>query len=89
MRELTPCILSVSIVKVNEQSVVDMANLQNKMDENFEYLNHELSVQGFIECVRRFMKGEYVQIKRVYAKQEAQAYPMGTEHEEWHKLVAY
>jgi len=45
-----PCHLNMAIVKVGEQNVVDMAELRKVMDT--KYLHHELSDQGFRDCVR-------------------------------------
>jgi len=35
-----------------------MPRLCLQLDGKFEYLDGELSVTGFRDCVRRFMKGE-------------------------------
>jgi hypothetical protein len=55
-------------VKVSEQNLVDMAELRRRMDEKFEYANHELNAQGFRDYVKRFMKGEHCRLKKRYAK---------------------
>jgi hypothetical protein len=39
---LAPCLLNLAMVKVSEQNRVVMEKLQRKMDEMFEYANHEL-----------------------------------------------
>jgi len=46
----------MAIVKVGDQSPVDMSELHGQLDDLFEYLNHELSAHNFKDCIRRFMK---------------------------------
>jgi hypothetical protein len=52
----------MAIVKVIDQNVVNMATFHQRMDKKFEYLGHELS-DGFKDSVKRFMKGEWAQLK--------------------------
>jgi len=66
----------MAMVKVTEQDLVDMARLRLQFDGKFEYLGGELSVVGFRDCVRRFMKGEKARLKRRYAHKGAKAYPL-------------
>jgi hypothetical protein len=66
-----------------------MAELCHQMDENFEYLRHELNERGFKDCVRHFMKGERSRLKKLYTKGGHQECPMGLERDEWEKLVEY
>jgi hypothetical protein len=56
------------MVKVSEYNPIDMAKLWRKMDEMFEYANHELSALGFKDYVRCFMKGECCCFRKRYAK---------------------
>jgi hypothetical protein len=57
IRSLAPQTLNMAMVKVKEQDLVDMARLRLQLDGKFEYLGGELSVVGFRDCVRQFMKG--------------------------------
>ncbi len=59
------------------------------MDANFEYLNHELIVRGFRDCVRHFMKGESYHLKKLYAKGGQWEYPIGVKRDEWNAFVQY
>jgi hypothetical protein len=52
IRGFAPRHLNMAIVKVGDQNVVDMGELRRVMDTEFEYLQHELSDRGFIDCVR-------------------------------------
>jgi len=40
---LAPHLFNLAVVKVSEQNLVDMAELRRRMDEKFEYANHELN----------------------------------------------
>jgi hypothetical protein len=62
IRSYAPHILDMAIVKVIDQNVVNMATFHQRMDKKFEYLGHELS-DGFKDSVKRFMKGEWAQLK--------------------------
>jgi hypothetical protein len=68
MQGLAPRILNMAVVKVNEQNLMDMAELRNQLDNLFEYIHHELSACGFRDCVRRFMKSEGSCLKKQYQK---------------------
>jgi hypothetical protein len=58
-----------------------MARLHLQLDGKFEYLGGELSVIGFRNCARWFMKGEKTHLKRRYAQKGAKAYPLGVDRE--------
>jgi hypothetical protein len=64
IRGFAPRHLNMAIVKVGEQNAVGMAEFHRAMDIEFEYLHHELSDQGFRNCVRRFMKSEWSRLKK-------------------------
>jgi hypothetical protein len=81
--------LNMAIVKVGEQNVVDMAELRRVMDTKFEYLHHELSDQGFRDCVRHFMKSERSWLKKRWIMHGHTTCPMGVETSQWDTLVAY
>ncbi len=89
IRSLTPRTLNMAMVKVTEQDHADMARLRLQWDGKFEYLGGELSVAGFRDCVRRFMKGERTHLKRRYAQKGAKTCPLGVDREQWDKLVIY
>jgi hypothetical protein len=89
IRSLAPRTLNMAMVKVIEQDPVDMARLHLQWDGKFEYLGGELSVAGFRDCVRRFMKGERTRLKRRYTQKGGKACPLGVDREQWDKLVIY
>ncbi len=74
IRSLAPWTLNMVVFKVTEQDLVDMVRLHLQLDGKFEYLGGELSVAGFRDCVRRFMKGERTCLKIRYAQKGA--YPL-------------
>ncbi len=55
---LVPRYLNMAIVKVGDQSPVDMSELHGQLDDLFEYFNHELTARNFRDCIRRFMKSK-------------------------------
>jgi hypothetical protein len=59
---LALCYPNVDIVKVNEQNPVDMGQLYMRLNDSFEYLNHELNAHGFKDYIRRFMKTKQTQL---------------------------
>jgi len=63
IRLLAPQVLNMAVVKVIEQDPINMARLRLQLDGKFENLSGELSVVGFRDCVRRFMKGERARLK--------------------------
>ncbi len=79
IRSLAPWILNMAMIQVIEQDPVDMAKLHLQLDGKFEYVGGELSVAGFRDCVRRFMKGERTHLKRRYAQKGAKACPLGAD----------
>jgi hypothetical protein len=89
IRSLTPRILNMAVVKVTEQDPIDMARLRLQLDGKFEYVGGELSVAGFRDYVRRYMKGERARLKKRYAQKGAKACPLGVDREQWEKLVIY
>jgi hypothetical protein len=89
IRGFAPRHLNMAIMKVGEQNVVDMAELRRVMDTEFEYLHHELSDQGFRDCVRRFMKSEQSRLKMRWIMHGHTTCPMGVETSQWDTLVAY
>ncbi len=89
IRSLAPQILNMAMVKVIEQDPVDMARLRLQLDGKFEYVGGELSVAGFKDYVRQYMKGERARLKRRYAQKGAKACPLRVDREQWEKLVIY
>jgi hypothetical protein len=63
-----------------------MAKLQRKMDEMFEYANHELKAQGFKDCVTCFMKAKRCYFKKRYSKGGQRDCPMGVKQTKWINL---
>ncbi len=89
IRSLSPQTLNMVVVKVIEQDSINMARLRLQLDGKFEFLGGELSVVGFRDCVRRFMKEERARLKKRYAWKGAKAFPLGVDQKQWDKLVIY
>ncbi len=89
IRGFAPRHLNMAIMKVGDQNAVDMGELCRVMDTKFEYLQHELSDQGFKDCVSRFMKFEWSWLKNRWLKHGHTTCPMGVETSQWDTFVAY
>ncbi len=48
---IVPWILNMAIVKVGEQNPINVAKFHKQLDNEFEYINHELIAWGFKDCV--------------------------------------
>ncbi len=83
---LTTCLLNLAVVKVSEHNQMGMAKFQRKMDEMFEYANHELKARAFKYCVKCFMKGECYCLKKGYSKGGQRDCPMGVKQTKWINL---
>jgi hypothetical protein len=57
IRMLVPRILDMSILEWKGQSPNAVAELRERLDSEFEYMEYNLTDQGFIHAVKRFMKG--------------------------------
>jgi hypothetical protein len=60
LQGLVRCCLNMAIVKVGDQSLVDMSELHGQLDDLFKYFNHELSARNFRDCISRLMKSKRV-----------------------------
>jgi hypothetical protein len=89
LRSLVPHCLNMAIVKVGDQSLVDMSELNGQLDDLFEYLNHELSARNFKDCIRRFMKSKRARLKTCYKRNGRTTCPMSVDVNQRASLVAY
>jgi hypothetical protein len=61
---------------------------RGQLDSEFEYMEYNLTDQGFIHAVKRFMKGERSCLKRQYWKGH-KACPMHIDKNQWERLIKY
>lgn len=67
-----------------------MAIFCTQLDNEFEYISHELNAHRFWDCVRWYMKFEQSQMKKIYLKSVGQFVCfMGVHVNQWEKLVVY
>jgi hypothetical protein len=66
IRGLVPRILDLSIVEWEGQKPKAVQKLQDKLDAEFEYIGNPLSMQGFRNAVKRYLKFERSRLKMRY-----------------------
>jgi hypothetical protein len=66
IRGLVPRILDLSIVEWEGQKPKAVQKLQDKLDAEFEYIENPLSMQGFRNAVKRYLKFERSRLKMRY-----------------------
>jgi len=81
LRGLVQHCLNMAIVKVGDQSHVDMSELHEQLDD--------LSARNFRDCIRQFMKFKPVRLKTCYKRNGCTTCPMGVDANQRASLVAY
>jgi hypothetical protein len=69
---LVPRILDISIVDWEGQKREAVQKLREKLDSEFEYLENPLSMQGFRNVVKRYLKSERSRLKMRYLSGDMQ-----------------
>jgi hypothetical protein len=88
LRSLVPRILDVSILKWKMQNPTCIAKLRAAIDNEFEYLEHNLSNVGFKNAVKRQMKTERSKMKGWYMSGKKQCLVF-IEPDQWARLCEY
>jgi hypothetical protein len=65
-RALVPRILDLSVVDWEGQKPESVQKLRDRLDAEFEYVRNPLSMQGFINAMKRFLKYERSRSKMHY-----------------------
>jgi hypothetical protein len=63
VRGLVPRILDLSVVEWEGQKPEAVQKLRDKLDAEFEYIGNPLSMQGFRNAVKRYLKSERSRLK--------------------------
>jgi hypothetical protein len=71
VRVLVPLILDLSVVDWAGQKPEAVQKLREKLDVEFEYTGHPLSMQGFRNSVKRYLKYERSRLKTRYRSRDA------------------
>jgi hypothetical protein len=66
VRALVPRILDLSVVDWEGQKPESVQKLRDRLDAEFEYVGNLLSIQGFKNAVKRFLKYERSRLKMCY-----------------------
>jgi hypothetical protein len=66
VRSIVPRTLDMSMLSWRDQSPSALAELTERLDRDFEYVEYNLSEQGFRNAVKRFMKTEQSRLKTRY-----------------------
>ena len=88
LRSLVPRILDVSISKWKMQDPSSIEKLRATIDNEFEYLEHNLSHLGFKNAVKRQMKTERSKMKGWFMSGKKQC-PIFIEPDQWARLCEY
>ena len=88
LRSLVPRILDVSILKWKMQHPMSVEKLRSAIDNQFEYLEHNLSDIGFKNAVKRQMKTERSKMKGWFMSGKKDC-PVFIEPDQWARLCEY
>jgi hypothetical protein len=88
VRTNVPRTLDMSIMLWKEQSLDAIMELREQLDREFEYVGYQLTVQGFRNAVKRFMKSEHSCLKKQYQEGHT-ACPVYIEEDQWTRLKQY
>ena len=87
-RSLVPRILDVSILKWKMQNPSSIEKLRSATDNEFEYLENNLSNMGFKNAVKRQLKTERSKMKGWFMSRKKQS-PIFIEPDQWARLCEY
>ena len=88
IRSLVPRILDISIVQWEGQKPEAVQKLRDRMDSEFEYLGNPLSMQGFRNSVKRFLKSERSRLKARFRGGNKEI-PVHIQPAQWERLKTY
>jgi hypothetical protein len=85
VRGLVPRILDISVVDWEGQKQEAMQKLSERLDAKFKYLDNPLSMQGFQNAVKRFLKSERSRLKMRYRSGDT-SNPVHVQPAQWERL---
>ena len=88
LRSLVPRILDVSCLRWKLQHPSSVEKLRSAIDNQFEYLEHNLSDLGFKNAVKRQMKTERSKMKSWFLSGKKEC-PVFIEPDQWARLCEY
>jgi coenzyme F420-reducing hydrogenase gamma subunit len=88
IRSLVPRMLDMSVIEWEGQRPESLEKLREALDLEFEYLGCPLSIWGFRDAVKRFMKTERSRLKGKYLAGDTQC-PLHIQPSQWENLQTY
>jgi hypothetical protein len=88
IRSLVPRMLDMSVIDWEGQRPEALEKLRDALDRDFEYLGCPLSMRGFRDAVKRFMKTERSRLKGKFLAGDTDC-PIHIQPSQWEKLQAY
>jgi coenzyme F420-reducing hydrogenase gamma subunit len=88
IRSLVPRMFDMSIIEWEAQRPESQEKLREALDLKFEYLGCPLSMRGFRDVVKRFMKTERSRLKGKFLASDTQC-PLHIQPSQWEKLQTY
>ena len=88
IRSLVPRMLDMSVIDWEGQRPEALEKLRDALDLEFEYLGCPLSMRGFRDAVKRFMKTERSRLKAKFLAGDRDC-PLHIQPCQWEKLQAY
>jgi hypothetical protein len=89
VRTYVPRILDMSVIDWEKQRPEAVQKLRETLDHNFEYLGNELSVLGFRNAVKRYLKTERSRLKAHLAECGPKVIPSHVYPDQWERLLQY
>jgi hypothetical protein len=88
IRSLVPKLLDMSVIEWEGRRSESLQKLREALDQEFEYLDCPLSMGGFKDAVKRFMKTERSRMKAKYLAGDTQC-PLHIQPAQWINLQTY
>jgi hypothetical protein len=88
VRGLVPRILDLSVVEWEGQKPKAVQKLRDKLDAEFEYIGNPLSMQGFRNAIKHYLKSERSRLKMRYRLGDT-TNPVHVQPAQWERLKQY
>jgi hypothetical protein len=88
VRTFVPRLLDISVVNWEGHTAESLKKLRDALDSEFEYVDHPLSMLGFRNAIKRYLKAERGRLKAKYLSGQT-ACPVHIQAKHWETLKAY
>lgn len=88
IRSLVPRLLDMSVIDWELHRPESLVKLREALDQEFEYVGCPLSLRGFKDAVKRFMKTERSRLKAKFLAGETEC-PLHIQPAQWISLKSY